>query len=314
MEDVKVGWICGFWRRIGAFVIDGLVLGVFGILLGLFFKDAFVQMGGWGRLVGFVVSIAYFGVMNSFVCHGQTVGKRLLKIRVVDSANASISIPRSLLRYSFLAIPFSLNGAQFGDDAVLSLWIYPLTFIVFGGLISIVYLYVFNGTSRQSVHDLVAGTYVVNADSAPEVLAPVWRPHLVIVSGLVIAVTLVPLYTSGLVESAPFKGLLETQRVIVQNPDVTYAGVSEGSTTFTSGDASPRTTTYVTAEALLRKDDTANKALARALAENIVTTYPESLNKDVIQVTLVYGYDIGIASNWSRYSHPFDPSALKKTE
>jgi hypothetical protein len=44
--------IASFWRRVLAAIVDGLVLGAFGWLLGLFFSRQFMHMGGWARLVG----------------------------------------------------------------------------------------------------------------------------------------------------------------------------------------------------------------------------------------------------------------------
>ena len=88
MEDEVNTWITGFLRRIGAFFIDGLILGLFGFLLGLFLENYFVQIGGWGRLIGFSIALLYFGLLNSSLNKGQTIGKILLKINVVDTNGA----------------------------------------------------------------------------------------------------------------------------------------------------------------------------------------------------------------------------------
>ena len=160
-EEVKLKWISGFWRRIGALFIDTSILGVAGLVLGLFLESFFVQMGGWGRLVGFTIALIYFGVMNSSIAGGQTIGKKALRIRVVDYSNSPISLGKSVIRYFILAIPFSLNGAQFSNEAMLSFLMYPLSLIIYGGLFSILYLYTFNRVTRQSLHDLVVGTVVV---------------------------------------------------------------------------------------------------------------------------------------------------------
>lgn len=314
MEEEQEKWICGFWRRIGALFIDTVVLGVFGYAVGLFLEDTFVQLGGWGRVIGFAVSIIYFGVMNSSLTNGQTIGKKLLSIRVVDSYNSTISLPKSFLRYSFLAIPFSLNGAQITNEALLSYLMYPLSFIIFGGLFSISYLYIFNRVTRQSLHDLAVGTYVVNSETDPEDLPPVWKPHLFVVAGLFIAAALVPLFTSDLVKSEPFKGLLATQEVINNNELVKYAGVTEGSTTFTSSDDESNTTTYLNVKAFLYENNVEDSQIAKQLAQTIIETYPDSINKNLIQVTLTYGYDIGIASKWNNYNHQFNPQELMNSE
>ena len=220
MEEVQDKWICGFWRRIGALFVDTLILGVFGYILGLFLEDIFVQLDSWGRLIGFSVSITYFGVMNSSISNGQTIGKKVLNIKVVDASNATISLPKSFLRYSFLAIPFSLNGLQITNESFNSALMYPLSLIVFGGFLSITYLYVFNRVTRQSLHDIVVGTFVVNTDSPFEKSPPVWKPHIVVVFGFFIAAVFVPAFTSGLAKSEPFKGLLSTQEAINKNTSI----------------------------------------------------------------------------------------------
>ena len=314
MESVQEKWICGFWRRIGALFIDTLVLGVFGYVVGIFLEDTFVQLSGWGRLIGFAVSITYFGVMNSSIYSGQTIGKKILNIKVVDSANSSISLPKSFLRYSFLAVPFSLNGAQITNEVLLSYLMYPLSVIIFGGLLSITYLYIFNRVTRQSLHDIAVGTFVVNSDSPSEELPPVWKPHLVVVISLFIAATLVPAFTSDLVQSEPFKGLLATQEAISENDSIKYAGVTVGSSSFTSSDSGTTTTTFVKAQAFLYKNNVDDVTIANELAETIIRTYPEALNKSLSQVTLTYGYDIGIASKWNSHNHQFDPNEIKVSE
>ncbi|GAA61627.1 hypothetical protein P20652_3516 [Pseudoalteromonas sp. BSi20652] len=295
-------------------IIDTLVLGVLGYVVGLFLEDTFVQLGGWGRLIGFAVSITYFGVMNSSLSNCQTIGKKILNIKVVDSTNSTISLPKSFLRYSFLAVPFSLNGAQITNEALLSYLMYPLSFIIFGGLLSISYLYIFNRVTRQSLHDLAVGTYVVNAEVSSGELPSVWKPHLAVVAGLFITATLIPVFTSDLTQSEPFKGLIATQKAINSNDSVKYAGVTEGSTTFTSSDSGSKTTTYVNTQAFLYKNNVDDSDTAKQLAQTIIKTYPESLNKDLIQVTLTYGYDIGIASKWNSYNHQFNPQELKGSE
>lgn len=313
MEQVQKEWICGFWRRVGALFIDTLLLGLLGYIAGLFLEDIFVQLGGWGRLIGFSVSMTYFGIMNSSFFNGQTIGKKVLNIRVVDSSNSTISLAKSLLRYSFLAVPFSLNGAPFTGDALQYL-MYPLSFIIFGGSLAITYLYIFNRVTRQSLHDLVVGTYVVNTEASSQSLPSIWKPHLIVVAVLFVAATLVPVFTSDIAESEPFKGLLAAQEAINNNELVKYSGVTEGSTTFTSSNSDSQTTTYVNIQAFLYKNEVDDYELAKKLAKTIVKTYPESLSKDLIQVTLSYGYDIGIASKWNNFSHRFDPQQLEKQE
>jgi uncharacterized RDD family membrane protein YckC len=314
MEELQAKWICGFWRRIGALFIDTLFIGVFGYVGGLFLEDTFVQLGGWGRIIGFSVSIIYFGVMNSSVSNGQTIGKKILNIKVVDVSSSTISLPKSFLRYSFLAVPFSLSGAQITSEALLSYLMYPLSFIIFGGFLSSSYLYIFNRITRQSLHDLIVGTFVVNTDTSSEELPPVWKPHLAVVTSLFVAATLVPVFTSELAQSETFKGLLATQEAISINDSIKYARVTVGSSSFSSSVSATTTTKYINAQAFLYENNVDDIAIANKIAQTIISTYPESLSKNLIQVTLTYGYDIGIASKWISYNHRFDPNEIMVSE
>jgi uncharacterized RDD family membrane protein YckC len=309
-EKKQIKWVSGFWRRIGALLIDGLILGILGQILGIFFETFFVGIGVWGRLIGFSIALIYFGLLNSKIANGQTVGKRLLKIRVVNQYNDPIGIPRSVLRYTILATPFLLNGADLPDAILFSFGAYILSLIVFGGMFSVLYLYFFNRRTRQSFHDLFAGSYVVNTSADFEIPEDIWKPHYYVVGLFCIAAVLVPVLTGSLAKQKPFTGLFETRSAIMENFDVASAGVFYGTSTFTSNTSEAQTTSYVSANVSLRKDDISNESLAKSIAKTIKENYSDARNKNVIQVNLIYGFDIGIASRWSKHSHRFAPHQL----
>ncbi len=313
-KEVELQWISGFWRRIGALFIDTSLLGATGLALGLFFESFFVQLGGWGRLVGFSIALIYFGVMNSSIAGGQTLGKKALKIRVVDSNNSPIDPWKSILRYLILAVPFSLNGSQFSNEAVSSFLIYPLSLIIFGGLLSTLYLYIFNRVTRQSLHDLVVGTFVVNANVEKQEPGEVWNVHLIIVAALFLTAAVVPAFTTQLAHSEPFKGVLAVQSALSDDPSVAYATMTTGSSTFSSTKEASKTTTYVSSQVFLKTNNVTDAELARRLATIVVANYPKALQKDTIHMNLTYGYDIGIASRWSNYAHNFNPLELQSAE
>ncbi len=303
-------WVSGFWRRIGAFFIDSLILGVTGFGLGLVLEKQFVELGGYGRFIGFFIALVYFGLMNSSIFSGQTLGKKVLKLKVVDAGNCSINVSRSFARYSVLGIPFFLNGAHFTNDALLSYWLFPLSLVVFGGLLSVIYLYLFNRVTRQSLHDLLIGTFVVNVGVEQKSPGSVWKPHLLVVGILFITAAFIPAFTSSIANSEPFKGLLLAQSEVMKNPLVSHATVSYGQSSFTSAKEETKTTTYVSVQVFLKENIVSDIELARQLSEVLAKKYPESLKKDVIQIHLTYGYDIGIASQWRSHAHNFDPKSI----
>ncbi len=58
-------YLSKFWKRIWALLIDTIVLGIFGFILGLIFKNFFISLGGYARIIGWIISLAYFTILNS---------------------------------------------------------------------------------------------------------------------------------------------------------------------------------------------------------------------------------------------------------
>lgn len=308
-EQQETKWISGVWRRIGALVVDMVLLGMVGYVLGLAFWELLVDLGSWGRLLGFVIALLYFGLMNSSFANGQTLGKRLLGIRVVDAENNTIGLPRSFARYAVLGLPFFLNGIHIGA-AALSYLIIPLSVVLFGGALSILYLFVFNRVTRQSLHDLAVGSYVVHADAQKQAVGPVWKVHYVVVAVLFLSAALVPTYAMKLTDDSPFKEMLAIHEALVKNPLVRFANVTVGSTVqhTTSGDST--TTNHVTVEVFVTEDVLDDAALAREIALQVMAVYPEAMNNDSVQISLRYGYDIGIWSSWRSQFYTYAPQEL----
>lgn len=134
------------------------------------------------------------------IFNGQSLGKRLLNLQVVNSENQSIKVSKSIIRSLILETPFFLNGALITYSSELTVLSTINTIIVFGGLFSIIYLYIFNKTTRQSLHDLIMGTYVVNSQVEKQNIGTIWKPHLIIVSIFMILITFSPFFFSTLVE------------------------------------------------------------------------------------------------------------------
>jgi hypothetical protein len=197
---------------------------------------------------------------------------------------------------------------------MFSFLIYPLSLIVFGGLFSILYLYIFNRVTRQSLHDLAVGTYVVNASAERQEPGEIWKVHLIIVAVLLVAAAIVPAFTSRLAQSEPFNELLVVQAALSNEPGVNYSTISANVSTFVSVREGTKTNSYVSAQAFLASNNVTDVEFARHLARIVVKNYAEAGDKDAIRITLTYGYDIGIWSQWSSHTHDFHPSELQGVE
>ncbi|MEE4244850.1 MAG: RDD family protein [Kangiellaceae bacterium] len=301
-------WIASFWARLFALIIDLVVLAIVGFLIGMVFEDKLVKIGGWGLIIGFAIAVGYFGLMNSRLCNGQTIGKMMLGIKVVDGFNNTISIELSLLRYIILGVPFFLNGAPLNIELAQSFVMYLVSLIVFGGTFAIIYLYIFNRITRQSLHDLIVGSYVVNVNANRQGNREVWKPHLGIAALLLLLSALAPAVIDEIVSDETFNDLLNVQTKLLSEPDVSYAGVAAGVHYSSLNDMESNKSTYLNAEIFLLTNNIENNGLARKMAAIVVNNYPEAANKDTLNITLIYGYDLGIWSFTQQYTHVFKPT------
>ncbi|MBC7900520.1 MAG: RDD family protein [Saprospiraceae bacterium] len=299
--------IAGFWRRLLAFLIDCLLLGIVGFVVGLIFYDMLAEMGVWGRLVGFIIALAYFGVLNSALGNGQTLGKRIVNIKVVDRDGGLISLHRSFLRYIILGVPFFLNGAMISPSIAALTLIAGL--IIFGAGFTITYLYIFNRGTHQSLHDLVAGTLVVRAtDIEPPPVRIIWKYHLVIAGIGAIFILAISLVMSSLIgQSIGISDLYAIQEEIQNSGKVHMSSVFVGTVWMPNGK-----TQYLRVGAIWKEKPESFEAAASEIALIVMRDYADIASKDVLAVTVTYGFDIGIASGWQSYNANYSPEQWKQ--
>ena len=119
-----------FLLRLGAFLIDIVILGIASNIL-------FAATGDYNgqNLLSTLISLAYFVAMD--VKYGATLGKKALKLRVVDAkTGANLTWISAILR-------------EFVGRLVNSL------------TLGIGYLWVLWDKDKQGLHDKIGGSYVV---------------------------------------------------------------------------------------------------------------------------------------------------------
>jgi hypothetical protein len=172
-----------------------------------------------------------------------------------------------------------------------------MVLIVFGMGLSIVYLFVFNSANRRSLHDIVAGSAVVQLDSSgPPSNWAIARTHWYVIALIVIASIIVPITLAKSIDTSTFSNLVAVHEAIEADPDVLYASVIRTKSFFS---ADGRTTSHETLNinARLRSNAQTPKDIADRLSDKIYA-YPESLvGVEAVSVSLWWGYDIGIASS-----------------
>ncbi len=158
------------WRLV-AMAVDVFLLGLLGFLVVLplvsgLMDAAPIDPETSGHLIGLAVVLAYFGLLNSRVGSGKTLGKRLVGIAVRDEQNHPIGTGRSLLRISILALPALFqNWSPAAIRHTALAWVPVAVYLGVGAALSFTLL--FNWKGRQGFHDLVCRTYVVELSGGP---------------------------------------------------------------------------------------------------------------------------------------------------
>lgn len=160
--------------RFGALIIDGIIMipiAISGIFLG--------SIVGFSPLTTFIgnVLIASFSALYTILLHGfygQTLGKKVMKIKVVDISERDINLGQAALRYAPNLVPlFILVGfgrPQFIAGNVGEIELYLGSILVtasqiFTPLWTIADIIVcLSSNKHRALHDFIAGTVVIKTD------------------------------------------------------------------------------------------------------------------------------------------------------
>jgi uncharacterized RDD family membrane protein YckC len=283
--------VAGFWRRVLAFVIDAFLTAIPCGVLGFVFHQFFTTYRADGILVGFALTLPYFAILGSSVGAGQTLGHRLTDLQVVDQQGNPISLKRSALRYSILLVPILLSSelvpglARFGINTAVD-WLLSV------GEFAILYLYVFNRSTRQSLHDLATKTYVVRiVPSGPVEPRRFWPWHWIILAGTSL---LVAAFSNGLTnnmsQSGPFPNLVRIQKSILDSGKVQSASVAVQKN-WRNGE----TTVGLNVIVIWKGKPQDFEESAAQIADIVLQTDSESAQRNFITITSHDGFRIGFA-------------------
>lgn len=281
--------IAGFWRRTAAFIIDSIILAIPEFAIGAMFSDLFSYANGWATLIGLAIQVFYFGILASSVGRGTTVGQRLMDIQVVDQNGAFLPVGKSMLRYFVLFAPFLL--ATPAIRSLLVLTAYSSVIAAVQG--TIIYLYIFNKRTRQSLHDLAAHAFVVrNTDVGRPDAKPFWLGHWAILGGLAcVAVVggllLFPKFSKG----GTFGELIPIREAVLNSGRVYDAGVYKQWNSFNG-----TTTTNLQVNVLYKHRPDDYDRAARDIAEIVYRTAPNARENNYLSVVFQEGFKVGLAS------------------
>jgi uncharacterized RDD family membrane protein YckC/Tfp pilus assembly protein PilE len=184
----------GFWERFAALIVDGFVLFVVNMVFSVLAAISIPLLGGKGDsgaglgilvvaiyLLPWLFSAAYFSLMESGE-RGATLGKRLLKLRVVGSSGNRISKGRAVGRWFAHAVS--------NITLLIGYLIQPFT------------------EKKQALHDMISGTFVVRTEkgsnTAAIVIAFVAMLFFFVVIVGILAAVAIPAYQDYITKSKSY--------------------------------------------------------------------------------------------------------------
>ena len=175
------GTLASVWKRLGALIIDSIILGIIGMIIGVVFgasvglSSLFTGLGSANvgiskgpyaiaTLLSLALQLGYYIYLHGTT--GQTFGKKALGIRVVRKNQQPMNMEIAARRVAIAAgtgIASMLLFLVMYNGSVSSLSTFST--LSFGlSLISLLdYLWALWDGERQTLHDKVANTVVVNS-------------------------------------------------------------------------------------------------------------------------------------------------------
>lgn len=151
-----------------ALLIDLAVLSIISYLLGFILIYISLANEYTTLAASAILIIAYFSFGNSKLFDGATVGKKSMKLKVVNHDNSTISIQRSTLRTLLIIGPFFIFkylDIVDTDSIILDLAILIFKTIYFT---AIIYFYIIDKKLKRSYSDLLLKTFIIRADKSSD--------------------------------------------------------------------------------------------------------------------------------------------------
>ncbi len=123
----------GFWVRTLAYLMDAIGIGIVSGIIGAMLAGG--ATGTTANGLSFLFGLAYFCYFWSAQGGGQTLGMRVLKLKVIRTDGSALTLTQALIRYVGLFVSF---------------------ICLFIGVIWVAF-----DADKQGWHDKIAGTYVL---------------------------------------------------------------------------------------------------------------------------------------------------------
>lgn len=308
--------IPSFWSRVSAFLIDLVILSIIGYIFGIGFESYLSSIGNYALLFGMIITLFYFTIFNSKIFKGQTIGKKLVNVEVVDKNGNFISLAQSLYRSLILIVPyFTVNikvpGIEYSSFLDLLIKI-VLTLLIIG----VIVFYIFNKGNRQSLHDILAGTYVISTVRQEEYFPMPKVKKLSVYIFYILTFFLIGFsFYNYRIAITQYKTLMTISKKLQDINGVINASVSKNLSTF-YGEKKSTTKSYNVSLTLAkipnRISDVEDMSIVKKGVDIILKNETNIDSLDIISVTVNSGFNLGIAKKFKSYTIRKNPADWKK--
>ncbi len=303
--------IAGFWRRSLAFFIDAAVLMAAGTALGFIAMARLASLGPWGRVLGTAATLAYFGISDSAIAKGASPGKRLMGLKVVGATGEPISPGRAMLRSLVFVIPIMMDARCPTCPAFVEV---ALGALVYGGGAAMLVLFIINRATRQSLHDLASGTYVIKAPElpSPPVHGTPRRGHYAIAAAVALVITaFITIATVEEVKSGRRAHMAQIVEALADVPGVRSVHAIAGDVVVSGNPVG-----FVQINARLdERPPEGLEAKGTELVRVAMDAAPgafDAQNVRNVGVRVSYGYDIGVSVRYETFDTHASPTGWKQ--
>lgn len=160
----------GSWRRLGCYILDAILVGVAGALVGFVVGFTLmtgsvedVRVGAAAELLGALIGMLYFGLMHA--AGGQTLGKKAGRYKVVNLDGTDIEMKTAMLRaFMFVGIN-GISAVVLLIGGIQIVVVYQIIAVVVGVYALANAITVLVSKDKRAIHDMIAGTRVVMLDA-----------------------------------------------------------------------------------------------------------------------------------------------------
>lgn len=315
--------VIGFWLRLLTDFIDSILLGTIGFLIAIPFSGLFNSLGENGLWIGLIITFLYTGILQSKIGRGQSIAKRLFNIEVVGCNGEYLTLPKSFLRYTVIALLFYNGWIGTGITSLLPFLnneifstIYTLFMILlFFGVLILVPLH----PLKRGIHDIISGSIVIkkgsyNSGDFEKLNSQKKIKQAYIISGVfaVTAITLSLVFVFKTKENnSPLSNLNYVYETISKESLLSNVKVNHNTFKVSNGK-----NTSINVSGFINKKCFTNEKLKsdekQKIIEILKRDYKDLDSCNFIKITLRTGYNIGIWSNYYNENTSFNVDSTLK--